>query len=84
MSFKDYLQSKKIDPREFALDQPDRFRAFMLLFDQMHPESFTAQKLFLMNGLRRKYPFTELEPIKKDAPEAKMMRPKLNITPKKD
>jgi len=84
MSFKDYLQSKKIDPKGFALNQPDQFRAFKLLFDQMHPESFTAQKLFLINKLRRQYPFTETESVKTDMPEGKMMRPKLNITPKKD
>ena len=26
-------------------------------FESMHPNSFTAQKLYLINPIRRKYPF---------------------------
>lgn len=84
MTFKDYLLSKKIEPKGFALGQPERFREWKAIFDQAHPDSFTAQKLFLINKLRRTYPLaasTDQEE-KKVVPQARMLRPKLNITPK--
>lgn len=87
MTFKEYLQAKKIDPKGFALAEPERFREFKLLFEQMHPDSFTAQKLFLINPIRRKYPLTEQSggevADKKVMPKAKMLQAKINIIPKK-
>jgi hypothetical protein len=84
MTFKEYLTSKKIDAKGFALEESDRFMELKNIFDQVHPDSFTAQKLFLINRIRRKYPFVEApEVAKKEVPPAKMLKPKLNITPKK-
>ena len=83
MTFREYLQAKKIDPKAFALGEPRQFREFKLLFDQVHPDSFTAQKLFLINKIRRKFPYTKpADEEPKETPKAKMMKPKLNIIPK--
>lgn len=83
MTFKEYLNSKKIDAKAFALNEADWFMELKSVFDQVHPESFTAQKLFLINRIRRKYPLSEIaEEAKKEIPSAKLMRPKLNIPPK--
>jgi len=55
MSFTDYLISKKIDPEKFKQGDQARFESFKTLFEQVHPKSFTAQKLFLINQIRRTY-----------------------------
>jgi hypothetical protein len=55
IDFEEYLQKKKIDPAMFKAAEPTRFAEFEQLFGQMHPDSFTAQKLFLINQLRRRY-----------------------------
>lgn len=56
MTFDAYLISKKIDAQQFEQGNPQQFRDFKELFEQIHPKSFTAQKLFLINGIRRSYP----------------------------
>ena len=55
MSFEAYLISKKIDPANFQTREPVLFNEWQLSFEQTHPDSFTAQKKFLINPLRRKY-----------------------------
>lgn len=59
MDFKEYLHSKKIDSAAFKDKEENRFSEWEQLFDQMNPASFTAQKLFLINLLRRKYIWRE-------------------------
>jgi hypothetical protein len=76
MEFEEYLKGKKIDPTAFKAGEPTQFEEFSLLFAQVHPDSFTQQKLFLINPIRRKYPLTEVELEKKPA-AAKTMRPKM-------
>ncbi|MBO3700797.1 hypothetical protein [Roseivirga sp. E12] len=81
MSFDDYLVKKKIDPKAFAKGQSKRFEEFKNLFDQVHPDSFTAQKLFLINKTRRTYPLGEVEvekTAKKPMMKPKIARPKTN------
>ena len=56
MTFEEYLASKKIDTLAFGQHEPERFEEWTHLFVQLHPESFTAQKKFLLNDLRKKYP----------------------------
>lgn len=56
MTFEEYLLSKKIDAEKFRKSEPQRFDEWKYLFTQMHAESFTAQKKFLINPTRRKYP----------------------------
>jgi hypothetical protein len=55
MTFDDYLLSKKIDAVRFEQQEQLLFSDWRHLFGQMHPDSFTAQKKFLINKLRRKY-----------------------------
>lgn len=55
MTFEEYLLSKKIDAAQFSKSEPQRFDEWKYLFTQMHAESFTAQKKFLINLTRRKH-----------------------------
>lgn len=55
MTFESYLASKKIDAQLFKQGAPQQYEEFQVLFEQIHPKSFTAQKLFLINKIRRTY-----------------------------
>lgn len=55
MTFEEYLSQKKIDVELFQKNELARFNDWKHTFEQMHPESFTAQKKFLLNDTRRKY-----------------------------
>jgi len=55
MTFEEYLIAKKIDREKFSKAEPARFEEWQLLFGQMHHESFTLHKKFLLNPIRRKY-----------------------------
>nr|AOE07996.1 hypothetical protein [uncultured bacterium] len=50
-----YLISKKINPSSFERGNKLLYQEFKRAFAQSHPASFTAQKLFLLNKLRRKF-----------------------------
>lgn len=54
-TFEAYLASKKIDSEAFRKAEPDLWNAWKSEFDQMHANSFTVQKLNLINPMRRKY-----------------------------
>ncbi len=58
MTFEEYLTQKKINAQAFQEAEPERFKEWKQLFDQVHPDSFTAQKKFLINPLRRRYSLT--------------------------
>lgn len=53
--FADYLLTKRINATLFHQAEPARYNEWAREFDQMHPESFTVQKKFLLNDTRRKY-----------------------------
>lgn len=55
MTFSDYLQSKNIDEDNFASKDPQTFSAWKELFDHINPASFTEQKRFKINQIRRKF-----------------------------
>lgn len=55
MSFEEFLKNKKIDENLFKNNEPERWNTWKTLFEQMHPNSFVAQKKFLINDIRRKY-----------------------------
>jgi hypothetical protein len=76
LTFASYLKSKKIDSKAFYNGQKETFESWKREFDQMHPNSFTQQKLFLINSIRREYPLVE----KAETGEVKKpaMRPKIN------
>lgn len=64
-SFEEYLKKKKIDPKKFKDFERGRYKEFEKVFSQIHPNSFTMQKLNMINFIRRKYPLVE-ELISKD------------------
>jgi hypothetical protein len=55
-SFEEYLLSKKIEAAQFSKQEPQLYTQWKNSFEQMHPNSFTAQKLFQINSIRRKFP----------------------------
>jgi hypothetical protein len=55
MDFEAYLSSKKIDSAAFRKNEPSLWESWRDEFEQMHPDSFTMQKLNLINPIRRKY-----------------------------
>jgi len=57
MTFEQYLISKKIDSARFFQQEPEQWKAWKIEFEQMHPQSFTSQKLYLINPIRRKYKY---------------------------
>ncbi|MFY0689659.1 MAG: hypothetical protein JXQ90_20980 [Cyclobacteriaceae bacterium] len=57
--FDEYLIGKKINPTSFKKNESDQYESFARIFDQMHPDSFTAQKLFLINNIRLRNPYEE-------------------------
>lgn len=55
MEFETYLIQKKIDGKAFLENEPDLYKNWEKLFEGVHPESFTVQKKFQINIIRRKY-----------------------------
>lgn len=63
MNFEEYLVSKKIDGALFSEKEQSIWHSWKVEFEQMHPNSFTVQKLNLINPIRRKYPLkVEVKP----------------------
>lgn len=77
VSFNAYLEAKLIDADQFIKEDFDQFKSLKEVFELMHPASFTAQKLFLINPIRRKFPF-EI----KEQPVESVEKPKLKFRPK--
>jgi hypothetical protein len=69
VNFEAYLVSKKIDSDAFKQGEKDLWLSWQTEFEQLHPNSFTAQKLYIINPVRRKYPL-KVE-LKKEVAEAK-------------
>lgn len=65
--FEAYLVSKKIDSQAFRNAEPDLWEAWKREFEEMHPNSFTVQKLNLINPIRRKYLLADLPDAKSAA-----------------
>lgn len=61
MFFEEYLRKKKIDPERFRTSEKVLYARLEHIFLKVHPNSFTQQKLFLINGLRRSYRLQEAE-----------------------
>ncbi len=77
MKFDEYLTGKKIDPQKYKQAESVQYLEFQKIFDLIHPESFTQQKLFLLNKIRRAYKLEGIAEAKKTAPAPKAMRPKV-------
>ena len=80
MLWEEYLVAKKIDSGKFKKNEPELWSSWKLLFEQMHPNSFTAQKLYLINSTRRKYFLQQSELPKKEPVKKPILKPKLNET----
>ncbi len=76
MKFDEYLESKKIDSKKYKTAEPGQYAEFEKIFNQVHPESFTQQKLFLINKIRRTHGLDTQAQVKK-AVAPKAMRPKI-------
>ncbi|MEP1034639.1 hypothetical protein [Ekhidna sp.] len=76
MKFDEYLAVKKINPAKFKEAEPLQYEEFNQIFSQVHPDSFTQQKLFLINKIRRNYKLLEEVDVKKTTPP-KAMRSKI-------
>ncbi len=74
MDFEEYLASKKINSVAYKASEPMQWAKFAAIFEQMHPKSFTMQKLNLINGLRRQFPYIE-EEEKQEVAKPRMARP---------
>ncbi len=85
MTFEEYLVGKRIDGIAFHQAETNLWDTWKAEYEQMHPNSFTAQKLYLINPIRRKYPLKE-NPIHQSTPsaptESQALRPKPVFKPK--
>jgi len=61
ITFEEYLVQKKIDPIKFKEAEQGKYKEFEHIFSQVHPNSFTVQKLNLINFIRRQYPLKEVD-----------------------
>lgn len=81
LDFEAFLRLKKIDPIVFRKEDQVLFEEFRNIYELVHPESFTAQKLFQINRVRRKYPFTPVPSA--ETPSAPgIAKPKISFKPK--
>jgi hypothetical protein len=65
VNFEEYLISKKIDSVALKKAEPALWQEWSDLFEQMSAASFTSQKLYLINPLRRKFLLKEIIAEKK-------------------
>ncbi len=82
MTFDEYLISKKIDSGAFKSAEPDRWKEWSAMFDQMSEASFTSQKLYLINTVRRKYLLKTIVGTTVHKPSAPAARPVMKPKPK--
>ena len=79
MSFEEYLASKMIDSDTYKASEPAQWSSFAAIFEQMHPKSFTLQKLNLINGIRREFPFV-VEKSEQEQLKQQVARPVMKST----
>lgn len=85
MTLEEFLRSKKIDPTALKMGEPSLWKEWSFLFEEMNVVSFTAQKLYLINPLRRKYLLKEAiltQPITGDLENSKPVAKKPVFKPK--
>jgi hypothetical protein len=61
VNFEEYLLSKKIDSHAFRAAEESLWESWRKEFEEISPAAFTAQKLFLINPIRRKYQAKAIE-----------------------
>lgn len=77
-SFEEYCLKKKINADLFKQHDAERFQEWKMIFEQIHPDSFTEQKKFLMNSTRRLYPLSSEDSTLNTTEEIKA-KPKVKI-----
>jgi len=83
MTYAEYLASKKIDLATFRSGAPELFDKWQSEFEQVHPASFTARHLFLINKTRRQFPLrAETTPQEPGLMAATPARPRPVLRPK--
>jgi hypothetical protein len=82
MNFEEYLISKKIDSAAFQMAEPTLWNEWSSIFEAVSPASFTAQKLYLINSIRRKYLLKPTEPPTPRATGTIAARPVMKPKPK--
>lgn len=80
MTFEEYLIGKKIDLESFQQKEPILFKNWKTEFSQMHPNSFSAQKLYLINPIRRKYPLKNVRIIPEKKAEENSAKTDVAVT----
>ncbi len=80
LSFEEYCRKKKINPDLFLQTEPQRYQEWKNLFEQIHPDSFTEQKKFLINPIRKQYLLIEEDADKMKA-VAPVSKPAVKIPP---
>ncbi len=55
MTWEEYCTKKKINSEAFKQAEPKRWAELKTIFEQVHPNSFTEQKKFIINDIRRLY-----------------------------
>ena len=55
VNFEEYLQSKKIDSAAFRQHESALWESWRIEFEKLSPVSFTSQKLYLINPIRRRF-----------------------------
>jgi hypothetical protein len=58
LSLEEFLQKKKIDVTALSKHMPELWNEWQALWQEMSPQSFDAQKKFLFNRLRRRFPLS--------------------------
>lgn len=76
LTFSQYLEQKKINAETFRQSEPEKYASLDHDFTEMHPDSFTAQYLFLINPLRRKYLLDTPKEVAQEKPKG-ALRPKV-------
>jgi hypothetical protein len=86
VNFEAYLVSKKIDSEAFRKAEPQLWNDWQKEFGQVHPNSFTSQKLYLINPIRRKYILKEVveqvKPVSTPTVASTAEKPKPVMRPK--
>jgi hypothetical protein len=83
MTFEEYLITKKIDHMPFQQAEPMLYESWKAEFEQVHPNSFTAQKLYLINPLRRKY-LLKQEEVKVEKTQSIAQQSQATVVPIED
>jgi len=82
MTWEEYCLSKKIDSEAFRLAEQDKWTELKNIFEQVHPKSFTEQKKFLINDIRRKYLLKIIADSGHQLEKPEIKKPAIKITPK--